>query len=605
MTNRSERLAGNDDPASTPRRSVVPSPARAKARDRLRAVASAHATAGDGPGGGDLSSTGTDVPRLVGPPGGADSPRSAAVRMFARAASPAGASHSVGAPDGFNPVQSKPGAGAGVPAAARPNDAAEPADLADLADRDGDVLDQLRREFAEHSLATQTRRNYAGHQRAWENWCRDREIAPGEATPQDVARHLTGYLIECDESGQVLRDEEGNPVASVATSTLALRLAAIDKAFERTGRDRPGQHLVVRELMEGIRRLYGVAPVHAKGPLLLADLRLIVAGVRREQAQSVRDRVMAEARRQLRATPGQLARLDWADVEIGDVDAYLVLAPERRGGPRRRARLRAATVPTRCPVAALRDLRDLAGATGPVLTGPAGEALTRQAIDKRLRVLARRPAGDVAPTPRPSNKSLRDAALLTCGWFAALRRSNIVALRWSDLTWYPGGEIRVRLRRSKTDQQGTGKWNWLPRLDGDSACPATALTEWRNRVAELVGGDPAAVCPDAPVFAAMNRHDQFKMKEGSMRRLRGEAVNDLIQQLVVRTGLVTGDRQGRNPFGGHSLRSGFVTQACLNRVPLIEIAQVTHHADPRSLVTYNKPNDRSSMDTLRDVARAV
>ena len=231
--------------------------------------------------------------------------------------------------------------------------------------------------------------------------------------------------------------------------------------------------------------------------------------------------------------------------------------------------------------------------------------MTRQAIDKRLRVLARHPAGHVALTPRPSNKSLRDAALLTCGWFAALRRSNIVALRWSDLTWYPGGEIRVRLRRSKTDQQGNGMWNWLPRLEGDIACPAAALTEWRARVAELVDGDPAVVCPDAPVFAAMNRHDQLKLKDGSLRRLRGEAVNELVQQLAVRAGLVTADRQGRNPFGGHSLRSGFVTQACLNRVPLIEIAQVTHHADPRSVGTYNKPNDRSTMDTLRDVARTA
>jgi integrase len=227
--------------------------------------------------------------------------------------------------------------------------------------------------------------------------------------------------------------------------------------------------------------------------------------------------------------------------------------------------------------------------------------LTRQAIDKRLRVLARDPAASAGLAPRPASKALRDAALLTCGWFAALRRSNMVALNWSDLTWDSSGDIRVRLRWSKTDQQGQGAWNWLPRLDGDLACPVTALTAWRDRVAELVGGDPHVVCPEAPVFPAMNRHDQLQIDEDGPRRLRGEAVNELVQQLAVLVGLAEAKPPHGSPVGGHSLRAGFVTQALLARVPVVEVAKITHHGDPRSLARYHRPVDRATLDTIRDV----
>ena len=466
-------------------------------------------------------------------------------------------------------------------------------------------LDQLRRELAEHAMAQSTRRNYAGHQAAWEQWCRAAGIDPATATADDVAYHLTWYLIALDETGEAVRDANGDPVASIATATLSLRLNAIDKAFETAGRDRPGRSLAVRTFMEGVRRLYGIAPTHAKQPVLLADLRRMVAVLHEHAVRHLQDLVVTRARRQTQATPGQLARLAWADVDLSGVDAYLLLAPDRRGGSRRRVRLRASSAEDRCPVVALRSLRQLSGGTGAVLTGPAGLPLTRQAVDKRLRALERAQDSDAEAAPVATTKSLRDAALVTCGWFAALRRSNIVALRWSDVTWHEGGDIRIRLRRSKTDQQAAGAWNWLPRLEGEVACPVAALTAWRDRLAELLGGDPRLVCPEAPVFPAMDRHDRLKTQEGSFRRLRGEAVNELVQDLAVRIGLATADREGASPVGGHSLRAGFVTQACMARLPLLEIAKVTHHADPRSLAAYHRPTDRASAATIRDMVASA
>jgi hypothetical protein len=60
-----------------------------------------------------------------------------------------------------------------------------------------------------------------------------------------------------------------------------------------------------------------------------------------------------------------------------------------------------------------------------VFTGHDGRRLTRQAIDKRLRTVSRQGSGAAAPPVETGTKCPRDVALLTCNWFAALRRSNL------------------------------------------------------------------------------------------------------------------------------------------------------------------------------------
>lgn len=230
--------------------------------------------------------------------------------------------------------------------------------------------------------------------------------------------------------------------------------------------------------------------------------------------------------------------------------------------------------------------------------------MTRQAVDKRLRTVADSREGPADYSIPPiSSKALRDCAMLTLGWFAALRRSNITALRWSDLTWHPGGDVRVRVQRSKTDQAGEGAWNWLARLEGDPACPVAALEAWLDRLSELLGGDPHVMYPDVPVFPSLNRHGQIKWSARGIRCLRGEAVSEMVQELAAQVGLAGATIVGRGPYGAHSLRAGFVTQACMAKIPLVDIGKVTHHADPRSLAGYNRPVDTSPLDTIHAVVR--
>jgi len=54
--------------------------------------------------------------------------------------------------------------------------------------------------------------------------------------------------------------------------------------------------------------------------------------------------------------------------------------------------------------------------------------------------------------------SLRDRALLLVAYDSMRRRSELISLRVEDIEWIPDNGSSVLLRKSKTDQQGCGKW---------------------------------------------------------------------------------------------------------------------------------------------------
>ena len=101
----------------------------------------------------------------------------------------------------------------------------------------------------------------------------------------------------------------------------------------------------------------------------------------------------------------------------------------------------------------------------------------------------------------------RDRAMLLLGFGAALRRSELVALTLEDAEIVPGRGVRVRIRRSKTDQQGRGQevaiWANLAEPD---FCPLVALETWlkfRARGADMAGAGRMSRRP-----AAVRRRDQ-------------------------------------------------------------------------------------------------
>jgi site-specific recombinase XerD len=164
----------------------------------------------------------------------------------------------------------------------------------------------------------------------------------------------------------------------------------------------------------------------------------------------------------------------------------------------------------------------------------------------------------------------RDRALLLVGWAAALRRSEIVALKVEDLTFLgmdgDGGMI-VRVRSSKTDQTRKGASIFVPCASSTLICPVRAA-KWVNK--------------DARVGTLFVRQDRHGNRLGG---LTPGFVNLTVKRAVALT--------GRDPrgFSGHSLRAGFVTSMRANGVPEHLIARQTRHTDLRMLGVYDRPED--------------
>ena len=93
---------------------------------------------------------------------------------------------------------------------------------------------------------------------------------------------------------------------------------------------------------------------------------------------------------------------------------------------------------------------------------PSGQAypVTRSLLDRLLAVCA------------TDLRGLRDRALLLLAYDSMRRRTELVSLRVQDMEWQSDSGVSILLRRSKTDQFGSGKWIHL------SAETTNALHDW-------------------------------------------------------------------------------------------------------------------------------
>jgi site-specific recombinase XerD len=153
----------------------------------------------------------------------------------------------------------------------------------------------------------------------------------------------------------------------------------------------------------------------------------------------------------------------------------------------------------------------------------------------------------------PTLAGSRDRALLALGFAGAFRRSELVALEVADLTEAPDG-LRIRIRRSKTDQEAEGAEIAIPR--GYRLRPVEALQAWLA----------AAEISDGPLFRPV-------LKGGRIQREPLSAFS--AAQIVKRYA----ERAGLDPaaYAGHSLRSGFLTSAAESGASIVKMIEVSRH----------------------------
>ena len=98
-------------------------------------------------------------------------------------------------------------------------------------------------------------------------------------------------------------------------------------------------------------------------------------------------------------------------------------------------------------------------------------ALGTDEITKLLKVCAAKDGGE------PSLADLRDRALLLTCFAGGLRRSELVALDVEDLKLTADG-MKLRIRRSKADQEGQGADVLISNGSNPVTCPAAAMRAW-------------------------------------------------------------------------------------------------------------------------------
>jgi integrase len=162
----------------------------------------------------------------------------------------------------------------------------------------------------------------------------------------------------------------------------------------------------------------------------------------------------------------------------------------------------------------------------------------------------------------------RDRALLLLGFFAALRRSELVGLNVSDIEFVPEGLV-IHLRRCKTDQEGQGRKIAVPYQSQASVCPVHATQTWL-KVSGITEG---------AVFRGT------RGRSLTQKRLDGGDVARRIKAGAQRVSL------DASRFAGHSLRAGFVTAAAMNGAPERSIAVTTNHKNLEMLRRYIRHAD--------------
>ncbi|MFE9432834.1 tyrosine-type recombinase/integrase [Streptomyces sp. NPDC006640] len=145
----------------------------------------------------------------------------------------------------------------------------------------------------------------------------------------------------------------------------------------------------------------------------------------------------------------------------------------------------------------------------------------------------------------------RDRALIVLGFAMMARRSELAALRISDITFTDDGLV-VLIRTSKTDQEAEGAEVHIPNGVHPDTDPVRVVRAWLDRLDTTEG----------PLLRRINRWDQ--LQPGGMS---GAAINERVRALAVRAGCPDAAK-----FTAHGLRAGGPTEAAKAGHPVSFIA---------------------------------
>lgn len=163
-------------------------------------------------------------------------------------------------------------------------------------------------------------------------------------------------------------------------------------------------------------------------------------------------------------------------------------------------------------------------------------------------------------------KKFRDRSIILMGFSGGFRRNEIVSLNYDDLEFVTEG-LKIKLKRSKTDQFGEGSVKGLPYFNNTQYCPVLSLKNWIE-ISNINSG---------PLFRRFSRGSKL-----SENRLTDQTVALLIKKYLKLAGI-----DNKN-YSGHSLRSGFATSAAESGAEERSIMAMTGHKSTEMVRRYIK-----------------
>lgn len=150
---------------------------------------------------------------------------------------------------------------------------------------------------------------------------------------------------------------------------------------------------------------------------------------------------------------------------------------------------------------------------------------------------------------------LRDRAMILLAWDTASRESEVLDLDMADVTFFPAGMV-MDPRSTKTDQEGRESAKAVEFAVDPTMCPVRAVQAWLA-AAKITGG---------ALFRPVARGGIVRAT-----RLTTRAFRLIIKKRALAAGL------DPELFSGHSLRSGWITEAKRSGRDMTAIMSRSHH----------------------------
>jgi integrase len=177
--------------------------------------------------------------------------------------------------------------------------------------------------------------------------------------------------------------------------------------------------------------------------------------------------------------------------------------------------------------------------------------------------------------------AIRDSALLQIGFFAGLRRSEIINIQLEHIEWKKEG-IEIILPHSKTDQTHEGQYCAIP-YGNELLCPVEALKHWLDIVKITTGY----------VFRRILRNNTIT--ESSLTPL---TVNHIVKRCARMANIPYA-----NEISPHSLRRGLATSAAHANTPVHVIMRAGRWKQVNTVMEYIEANQRFSDNAATNILK--